>query len=251
MILQNVWRKIRRFRHRKSDEPVVRSMPDINSTDYEFIRSFDAYTMTSLERRFHLLSAVRYIVKNNVVGAIVECGVWRGGSMMLAANALMKMGVTDRDFFLFDTFDGMPAPSVHDIDFLGRSAEQRLKNDEDAKEQSLVWAVATIEDVRKNIEKANYPVKNFHLVKGRVEETIPRLAPDRISLLRLDTDWYESTKHELHHLWPRLSHGGVIIIDDYGYWQGARRAVDEFWAELPNAPLLNRIDDTGRSAIKP
>jgi hypothetical protein len=83
-----------------------------------------------------------------------------------------------------------------------------------------------------------------------VERTVPAAAPPALALLRLDTDWYESTRHELEHLYPRLSAGGVLIIDDYGHWKGSRRATDEFIAATPDFGLLSRIDGTGRLAIK-
>jgi hypothetical protein len=96
-----------------------------------------------------------------------------------------------------------------------------------------------------------YPEERIHFVPGRVEETLPQNAPKDIALLRLDTDWYASTKHELQHLYPRLVPGGVLIVDDYGYWQGARQAVDEYLSENGLALLLNRIDHTARIAVKP
>ena len=89
--------------------------------------------------------------------------------------------------------------------------------------------------------------ERIHFVEGKVEDTIPAHAPERIALLRLDTDWYESTRHELEHLYPRLSRGGVLIIDDYGHWQGARQAVDEYFGDA-HAALLNRIDYTARAS---
>ncbi len=95
-----------------------------------------------------------------------------------------------------------------------------------------------------------YPEERLHFVKGKVEETIPGDLPGKIALLRLDTDWYESTRHELEHLWPLLVPGGVLIIDDYGHWAGARRAVDEFFADRVDAPLLNRVDYTARVGVK-
>lgn len=91
---------------------------------------------------------------------------------------------------------------------------------------------------------------NCFFVKGKVEDTVPEKAPDRISLLRLDTDWYESTYHGLLHLYPRLSVGGVLIIDDYGHWAGAKKAVDQYLNENHLKLLLNRIDDTGRIGVK-
>jgi hypothetical protein len=95
-----------------------------------------------------------------------------------------------------------------------------------------------------------YPKEKLHYVQGKVEDTIPGAAPGQIALLRLDTDWYESTHHELIHLYPRLSAGGVLIVDDYGHWQGSRRAVDEWIAQTGARILLNRIDYTGRVAVK-
>jgi predicted O-methyltransferase YrrM len=104
--------------------------------------------------------------------------------------------------------------------------------------------------VRETVARAGYPAERIHFVKGAVEETIPRTLPGPLALLRLDTDWYQSTRHELVHLYPLLAPGGVLIVDDYGHWQGAARAVDEYFAAHPPGPLLTRIDYTGRLAVK-
>ncbi len=101
-----------------------------------------------------------------------------------------------------------------------------------------------------NLAATGYDAQRLHYVKGKVEDTIPSAAPEQIAILRLDTDWYASTRHELEHLYPRLARGGVLIIDDYGHWEGARRAVDEYFATQQVAILLNRLDQTGRIAIK-
>ncbi|MFC7470447.1 TylF/MycF/NovP-related O-methyltransferase [Actinomadura keratinilytica] len=95
-----------------------------------------------------------------------------------------------------------------------------------------------------------YPKERLHYVQGLVEKTVPAEAPEQISVLRLDTDWYASTRHELEHLYPRLVSGGVLLIDDYGYWQGSRRAVDEFLEATGERLLLLRMDE-GRIAVKP
>ncbi|MCW2967337.1 MAG: macrocin O-methyltransferase, partial [Solirubrobacteraceae bacterium] len=105
-------------------------------------------------------------------------------------------------------------------------------------------------DVRNTVLGTGYPPERIHFVRGPVEETLPEHAPERLALLRLDTDWYESTRAEMEHLYPRLSDGGVLIIDDYGHWDGARRAVEEHFAANGDAPLLHRIDYTGRIGIK-
>ena len=160
----------------------------------------------------------------------------------------MHLGCETVDFFLFDTYEGMSSPGELDIHrSTGISAESLLaENTRD----SIFWAYAPIDEVRLNIENTGYPRERIHLVKGLVEETIPGSSPEKISILRLDTDWYQSTKHELTHLFPRLSRNGILIIDDYGDWAGARKAVDEYFAEQGMRPFLSRIDGTGRIYVK-
>lgn len=210
---------------------------------YEKVRSF---TATGPKRVLGLLDAVRYVVQNDIPGAFVECGVWRGGSMMAAAYTLRAVGDTSRELYLFDTFEGMPPPTDKDKKFDGTPAAKLL---EDA--ASAYHCVAGLEDVRRNLQATGYPEHKLHFVRGKVEDTIPAQAPEAIALLRLDTDWYESTLHELAHLYSRLVAHGVLIIDDYGAWQGARLAVDEFFATLDFKPMFTRLDYTGRLLIKP
>jgi predicted O-methyltransferase YrrM len=168
--------------------------------------------------------------------------------MMAVAHTLCQIKNNSRHLFLFDTFEGMTEPSEKDISFQGISASSMLKSSK--KEDSYsVWCYAPLEEVKQAINSIGYDPEKIHLIKGRVEDTIPKQAPLSISLLRLDTDWYESTRHELIHLFPRLSPGGVIIIDDYGYWKGARQAVDEYMKENKIKILLNRTDITGRIGV--
>ena len=208
------------------------------------------FTLTSTERMYALWLATRHVVAHHVPGAIVECGVWRGGSSMLAAATLRECGESDRDVWLFDTFEGMTNPGHYDVELstgmhaLGHDAIARKRAD------SVVFAYAALDEVQVNMQKVRYPAQKIHYVQGRVEETIPSQAPEAIALLRLDTDWYESTRHELEYLWERLQPNGVLIVDDYGHWAGARKAVDEFFAGRADAPLLCRIDYTGRIAVK-
>jgi O-methyltransferase len=206
------------------------------------------FTMTSIERMYALYSSVRYIVNCDVPGAIVECGVWRGGSMMLAAETLLALGHTDRQLYLYDTFKGMPQPTARDISYRGDSAERKWRSRQ--RKDVNEWSRASLGEVRRNVQRTGYPAERVQFVAGRVEETIPKEAPDRIGLLRLDTDWYESTYHELVHLFPRLEVGGVLIIDDYGHWRGAREAVDEYLLENDAPILLTRVDYTGRVGVK-
>lgn len=222
---------------------------DIDPSVSETIRVVSPYTMTSMQRLVALCDAVQYVARNQVPGDIVECGVWKGGSMMAIARTLMQADDQSRHLYLFDTFEGMTPPSDKDISAQGKSASDLLRNEDKGDSQS-VWCVAPLDEVRRVIGSVGYDPSKVHFVKGRVEETLPRMAPERISLLRLDTDWYESTRHEMEQLFPRLSKGGVLIIDDYGHWQGARQAIDEYIKEYKLQILLHRIDETGRCAIK-
>lgn len=226
------------------------SLPDVSASDNAVITAVENYTMTSLERRYVLLEAVRHVHRMGLPGSLVECGVWRGGSaMIMASESLILQNF--RELYLYDTFEGMPPPDSVDKDYQGVAASVRLGEEFEKMQQSHVWAYAQIDVVKSNLQSTNYPDHLIHYVQGKVEETIPSTMPDQIALLRLDTDWYASTKHELEYLYPRLVSGGVLIIDDYGYWQGARQAVDDFFAAQENPPMLIRIDSTGRIAIKP
>lgn len=206
------------------------------------------FTMTSIPRLLAVYSAAQYVVRQEIPGAVVECGVWRGGSMMMAAGALLELRATDRDLYLFDTFQGMTPPTAMDLDRSGTKAEVLLRQ-EDRESSNSVWCVADLEEVKRNMSGTGYPPERTRYVRGPVELTLPAEAPEEISLLRLDTDWYESTLHELTHLFPRISQGGVLIIDDYGHWRGARKAVDEFLEAQDRAPMLIPLDDTGVCAV--
>ena len=206
------------------------------------------FTMTSRERQRALYDAVAYIADRGIEGDIVECGVWKGGSSTLAALTLMERGSTDRTLYLYDTFAGMSEPTDADVNLHGRAAKGRWK--ELARDDINEWDYAPLKEVEANLASTGYPPERITFVKGKVEETIPGTMPDRIALLRLDTDWYESTRHEMEHLFPRLVSGGVLILDDYGHWEGARKAVDEYVTEHDLKLFLVRIDYTGRLAVK-
>ncbi len=232
---------------------VSRSRADVTPQDMgtEFAALYERYkdySKTSIERMYALYEATRYVVRTGVPGDIVECGVWRGGSSMIAAGTLLALGSERRKIWMYDTYEGMSEPTEHDRDKHGRTAADLMRAGESDKETS-VWCLASLEDVRANMELTRYPADQVTYVQGKVEDTIPSTAPSQIALLRLDTDFYESTLHELTHLYPRLAPGAVLIIDDYGHWEGARKATDQYFATLPRPPLLNRIDYTGRIAI--
>jgi O-methyltransferase len=221
-------------------------------TDYDpaakdIITAVRPYTMTNNEKLYGLIQATRYIVRNKIPGDIVECGVWRGGSMQAAARTLLEVGDTSRALYLFDTFEGMTEPTEHDVRRDGRPAAELME----VKDKSTwLWAIASLDDVKAGFEQVPYPGDKLHYAVGKVEDTIPAELPERIAILRLDTDWYESTKHELEHAYSRLSPGGILIIDDYAHWEGSKKATDDFVAALDEPLLLHRLGG-GRLAVKP
>lgn len=222
---------------------------DMDSAFLPIFRKSRDYTMTSAERMYSLYKAVEYISSHKIGGDIVECGVWRGGSAMLCAYTLKKLNDIRRNLYLYDTFSGMAEPGTKDRTVLGNMPALKIwqksvhgdRND---------WCYASLTEVKKNLYRTGYPVKKIHFIKGLVEKSIPGVIPKKIAVLRLDTDWYASTYHELKYLYPLLVPGGILIIDDYGHWQGARAAVDRYFRTIHHPPLLHRIDYSGRAGIK-
>ncbi|MFT3908924.1 MAG: TylF/MycF/NovP-related O-methyltransferase [Ferruginibacter sp.] len=229
----------------------VNIYPDIKDKDFwDVYNVCQPYSMAGVERMFSLYTAVNYILSNNIKGDFVECGVWRGGSAMMIAKVLLSHNITDRKIFLYDTFEGMTAPTTEDVSTTGVDATTMLEQNKFSKD-SRVWCYADLNDVQKNMRSTGFSQEKIVYVKGKVEETIPGNMPnENIALLRLDTDWYESTKHELIHLFPKLQIKGVLIIDDYGHWEGCKKAVDEYFEEHKINMLLNRVDYTCRVGVK-
>lgn len=223
--------------------------PDLDKDFLNLYEKCKPYTMTSIERMYSLYKAVEYIAINHIEGDMVECGVWRGGSSMMIALTLLKYKNGNRKLYLYDTFEGMSAPTDDDVDFQNKKAEKTFNETLNEKGNSE-WCYASIEEVKSNMLLIGYNIDNLIFVKGKVEDTIPQTIPDKIALLRLDTDWYESTYHEMINLYPMLIAKGVLIIDDYGYWQGSKKAIDKFIKDNSLQILLNRIDNSGRIGIK-
>ena len=242
-------------------EPVAYVGPDdprratTTETDWAIIEEARQRSMTSIERLQALIDSVRYVVDRQIPGAFVECGVWLGGSVLCMIRTLQDMGVTERDIWLFDTFEGMSEPTEHDYTQFGD--ESALATWKEAREKGETpwpywFAPETFseDEVRKALEATGYPAERLHFVRGKVEDTAEANTPDPIALLRLDTDWYESTRTEMNVMYPRLLPDGVLILDDYGHWDGARKAVDEYFAQ--HGPvLLTRVDYSARILVKP
>ncbi len=230
------------------------SFPYDIKTDQAFMELYvqcKPYSMTSLERMFGLYQALCYVLENKIPGDFVECGVWKGGSAMMIALVLKKYGITDKKIYLYDTFEGMTEPTEEDKTVKGRDAEGMMKKEVSDKESATsVWCYSPIDEVKKNIHSTGYPVSQILFIKGKVEDTLSANLPGRLALLRLDTDWYVSTKTELELLYPLLEKKGILIIDDFGHWEGAKKAVVEYFRNNGQSPLLQRMDYTGRLLIK-
>jgi O-methyltransferase len=200
-----------------------------------------------------LVRAVDHVIERGIPGALVECGVFMGGNIEVMIRALQRHGVGERDIYLYDTFAGMPKPSDIDDASLGgiaRSSWEAHRTEADG-DKGSDWMKAGVGLVRQRIDPLGYPDEHLRFVEGMVEDTIPAVVPEQIAILRLDTDFYSSTKHELEHLYPRLSPGGILIIDDYGAFPGSRMATDEYAAEHRLDWFLHRVDAHVRLVVKP
>lgn len=208
-------------------------------SDAELIASVELYTKTNQRCRSAMVNALRRIDRDNIPGDIVECGVWRGGNIILARKVC-----PDRVCWLYDTFCGMTEPGPEDKLRSGAPALPRYQ----AKSHAG-WMSASVLEVDGTLCKFGvYDETKLRFVVGDVCETLQVTKPPRIAFLRLDTDWYSSTKVELEVLYPLLSPGGVLIVDDYGHWLGARKAVDDYFEDV--FPGLTMIDYSAGMLIK-
>jgi hypothetical protein len=216
------------------------------------IETINPHTLTlkaGADAPWALYQAIEYIVRYKIPGDIVECGVWSGGSMLLAAHALKHFGDTTRRIHLYDTFDGMPQPADIDLRWDGAPT---LPTWQELRVNGQKWGFGGTQDhVRNVVFASGYPQDRFVFVEGMVEDTLPSTCPDAIAILRLDTDLYSSTLHELVHLYPRLAVGGILIIDDYGAYLGAQVATDEYFAQLGAPVFMSRVNASVRLLVKP
>jgi O-methyltransferase len=232
-----------------------KSFPIVEAKDDEIklLEISSKYSMTSLLRRWALINAIKYINNENIEGEFVECGVWKGGNLIIYNNLIEKFNL-NKKIYAYDTFAGMSEPTIHDTNILDINAKKEWENSQKTNEVNLSFnCYSSLNEVKDNIknnsDKEN-SLKNLNFIEGKVEETlkVKQNLPDKISILRLDTDWYESTKAELEILYPKLSKNGILIIDDYGHWKGARKAVDEYFND--KKVVKHYIDFSCRMIIK-
>jgi O-methyltransferase len=205
-------------------------------------------SMVSLERLIATANSTIYVCKNNLLGAFVECGVWRGGNAILAAKIFEFYGKENK-VYLYDTFEGMVPPSKEDHSTVIGSAGE-IYNSKLAKGEN--WCLASEDDVLQNFLSFEIALTNVVIVKGDVLNTlkVEKNIPGEIAILRLDTDWYESTKFELQILYPLVVSRGIVMFDDYGFWGGHQKAIDEYFLEISSSPHLSYVDMSCRLIVK-
>ena len=188
------------------------------------------------------MDAIEYVERHNLKGDIIEIGVWKGGSILSMMMASANYPQFDRNFHLYDTFEGMTAAGENDVDLNNNTATSLMES------APFIRCISSLEEVKNNINSNCPPNLQIEYHVGDILQNT--YIPEKIAVLRLDTDWYESTKHELETFYPNVVDGGVIIIDDYGHWKGCRQAVDEF---LQTHKVIGpyQIDYTGIYFYKP
>lgn len=224
---------------------------EASAADIKIYQAVSPYTMAAPDPILSLTSSVRYVIENQIEGDFVECGTWRGGCAMAIALTLLDLGINDRIIWVYDTFEGMTEPSAIDIaNDKNRTPADTLLQHANSITTESEWLKVSLESVRDSLFSTGYPAKNFRFVKGSVLNTLDLEAPELVCLLRLDTDWYDSTRKELEILYPTLTEGGVCIIDDYGAWAGSKLAVDEYFSKHMPRPLFHVTNWTVRTWVK-
>jgi O-methyltransferase len=226
--------------------------PELSTEDLRFIREVhgSSITFTSFESLATLAICCKYIYEGNVGGDFVEAGVWRGGSSIVAKRMLGA----NRNYYLFDTFSGMTEPSGKDKRVGRADSDVVFRKWQDSETENVnSWDYASLDEVKKNFVKFKELDSSVRFIEGDVRVTLLKeTLPAQISILRLDTDFYDSTLIELQVLWPRLVVGGILILDDYGHWDGARAAVDEYFQkyEIKNVMKIPTGGGPGRIVLK-
>tara|TARA_Y100001968_G_scaffold315855_1_gene342948 strand:+ start:1108 stop:1899 length:792 start_codon:yes stop_codon:yes gene_type:complete len=214
-------------------------------------KSKDRLTMCSIKRLWAAISATKYVIREKIDGDIIECGVWRGGCSIAMAKTIKRFN-SNKKIILYDTFAGMTRPTEDDVK--AKNGRNALKKFNDLNTEGYnKWCYASVEEVKASFKKYGLlDIASFR--KGDISAVLKDNKddlPTKISLLRLDTDWYESTKDEMEILYPKVSKNGILLVDDYGSWEGARKAIDEYFLNSDSPiPMQWVTDYTGRGYVK-
>jgi O-methyltransferase len=211
----------------------------LRMNDNEILNFVSPYTVCDNARILNVLQVIDWIAKENIPGDFVEAGVYKGGIIMAMALKCKQLGLT-RKIYAYDTFSGMTAPTGLDIDINNMRALDLMDKSSYVYSEAI-HCKSSLEETKENFEKTGY--SNVVFCEGDILQTSLHSIPQEIALLRLDTDWYESTKFELDHFEPQVRKGGYVIVDDYGHWKGSRKAVDDFLLTHPQQ--VTPVDYTG------
>lgn len=203
------------------------SIVEITQEEKDLIDLCKNFSMTTDIRMWALLNSLKKILSENIEGEIVECGIWKGGNIILIKKFMERYNLKKK-IYCYDTFEGMYETSKEDRELSTNIDAKEIIND-DHKYVCESSFQQTENNIKKNVNNMN----DIFFIKGKVEDTLKvnKNIPEKISICRLDTDYYSSTKIELEKLYSRISKGGVLIVDDYGHWSGSKKAVDEFFKD--------------------
>lgn len=230
VLRQDLWESISFLAPRRRPRlETIRRRVDVDQRTLDTVTTVRIYTRTTRAQVVALCDAVRYLTAARIGGDLVECGVWRGGSMLAAARTLLEAADRSRALWMYDTFSGIWDDCGPDGD-AGANA-------------------VSLPAVQRTIAKAGYPEAHLRYIVGPLTDTIPNNAPERVALLRIGNDRYEPARHALEHLMPRMAGGGVVIVDDYGQSRGVRHAVDEYLEATGTPLLLHRVDEAARIGV--
>ena len=193
-------------------------------------------------------NVIDYVIEHEIDGVLVECGIQNARIEKMWIEQLKQKNI-ERDIYMYDTFTGLTEPSEKDVGINnGFYTAEQVFNDwnQHNKDGINTWCYSSLENVVNNLSSTNYPFEKLHFIKGDVRQTLldDKNIPNKIAVLRLDTDWYDSTKVELETLFENLQCGGVLILDDYYYWQGQKDAVDEFFKGTEYEGQIKHVEDS-------
>jgi hypothetical protein len=219
---------------RSLTKTIFATEPDIDDDEFRFTMdrvdhyvNSDAVSMIPLARFDNIKNAIGSILRDGVPGDLIEAGVWRGGAAIFMRAALKAYGVTDRSVWAADSFEGLPAPDPELFPLEAKAQSGPMI------QKAYHNLAVSLEEVKRNFAAYGLLDDKVKFLKGWFKDTLPTAPIGKLSLIRIDGDFYESTRDSLNSLYDRLSLGGFVIIDDYGEdsWTYCRKAVDEFRSE--------------------